>query len=307
VRFFTAGYLRAFFVTFLFLTSFACTSRALVAPRIVTTDHTLSASDRIAQLEQQVAENKATAAAATSAAANAQSAGDNAWVLTSSLLVLMMTGPGLALFYCGLVRKKNVLGTMMQSFSMMAVITVLWVVCGYSLAFGSGNAFIGGLHNAFLHGVGLTPNAYAPTIPAQSFMIYQLMFAIITPALIAGAFAERIKFSAMLLFSVLWTLGHRRPVECSRRRTFSVLRLCRRHRGPHHLRCLGAGDGTLSRQAAWIFQGTAAAAQHGALLYRRLPAVGGMVRIQRGQCAGRGIAGHQCLRQHTIRSRGGGY
>ena len=206
MRFSTKGYLRAFLVSFVFLTSFACTSRALVAPRIVTTDHTLSASDRIAQLEQQVAENKATAAAATSAAANAQSAGDNAWVLTSSLLVLMMTGPGLALFYCGLVRKKNVLGTMMQSFSMMAVITVLWVVCGYSLAFGSGNAFIGGLHNAFLHGVGLTPNAYAPTIPAQSFMIYQLMFAIITPALIAGAFAERIKFSAMLLFSVLWTL-----------------------------------------------------------------------------------------------------
>src|ERR1039457_681697 len=136
----------------------------------------------------------------------AQSAGDNAWMLVSAALVLMMTGPGLALFYCGLVRKKNVLGTMMQSFTMMAVITVLWVVCGYSLAFGSGNAFIGGLHNAFLHGVGLTPNAHAPTIPAQSFMIYQLMFAIITPALIAGAFAERIKFSAMLLFSVLWTL-----------------------------------------------------------------------------------------------------
>jgi len=90
---------------------------------------------------------------------------------------------------------------------MMAVITVLWVVCGYSLAFSPGNAVIGGLHNAFLHGVGLTPNmAYAPTIPEQSFMIYQLMFAIITPALIAGAFAERMKFSAMLLFSVLWAL-----------------------------------------------------------------------------------------------------
>ena len=101
-------------------------------------------------------------------------AGDNAWVQTSALLVLMMTGPGLALFYSGLVRKKNVLGTMMQSFAMMAVITVLWFVCGYSLAFGPGNAFIGGLHNAFLHGVGLAPNlAYAPTIPEQSFMIYR--------------------------------------------------------------------------------------------------------------------------------------
>jgi Amt family ammonium transporter len=119
----------------------------------------------------------------------------------------MMSGPGLALFYGGLVRKKNVLGTMMQTFAMMAVITVLWGWVGYSLAFGPGNAFIGGLHNIFLHGVGLTPNAaYAPTIPAQTFMIYQLMFAIITPALITGAFAERMKFSAMLVFMVLWAI-----------------------------------------------------------------------------------------------------
>jgi Amt family ammonium transporter len=119
----------------------------------------------------------------------------------------MMSGPGLALFYGGLVRKKNVLGTMMQTFAMMAVITVLWGWVGYSLAFGQGNPFIGGLHNIFLHGVGLTPNtAYAPTIPEQTFMIYQLMFAIITPALITGAFAERMKFSAMLVFMVLWAI-----------------------------------------------------------------------------------------------------
>ena len=134
-----------------------------------------------------------------------QSAGDNAWMLVSSALVLMMTGPGLALFYCGLVRRKNVLGTMMQSFAMMAVITLVWAVCGYSLVFAAGNPFIGGLGYAFLHGVGGDPNpVYAPTIPHQTFMIYQLMFAIITPALIAGAFAERVRFGAMMVFSTLW-------------------------------------------------------------------------------------------------------
>ncbi len=128
-------------------------------------------------------------------------------MLTSSALVLMMTGPGLALFYGGLVRKKNVLGTMMQSFAMMAVITVLWAIVGYSVAFGTGNGFIGGFHNAFLRGVGLQPDVdYAATIPLQTFMVYQLMFAIITPALITGAFAERMKFSAMLLFLILWSL-----------------------------------------------------------------------------------------------------
>ena len=128
-------------------------------------------------------------------------------MLTSSALVLMMTGPGLALFYGGLVRKKNVLATMVQSFAMMAVITMLWAMVSYSLAFGSGNSFIGGLHNLFLRGVGAQPDAdYAATIPLQTFMVYQLMFAIITPALITGAFAERMKFSAMLLFMVLWSL-----------------------------------------------------------------------------------------------------
>ncbi len=140
------------------------------------------------------------------AVAASQSAGDNAWMLVSSALVLMMTGPGLALFYCGLVRKKNVLGTMMQSFAMMALITLLWAVCGYSLVFAAGNPFIGDLRYLFLRGVGAEPNPlYAPTIPHQTFMIYQLMFAIITPSLIAGAFAERVRFRAMVVFSVLWT------------------------------------------------------------------------------------------------------
>ncbi|SPF34522.1 ammonium transporter [Candidatus Sulfotelmatobacter kueseliae] len=148
---------------------------------------------RLAKLEQQ--------------AADAKSSADNAWMLTSAALVLMMTGPGLALFYGGLVRKKNVLGTMMQSFALMAVITVMWGLVSYSLAFGAGNSFIGGLQNLFLHGVGAAPDAdYAGTIPAQTFMVYQLMFAIITPGLIAGAFAERMKFSAMLVFMILWSI-----------------------------------------------------------------------------------------------------
>jgi Amt family ammonium transporter len=148
---------------------------------------------RIAKLEQAVVD--------------ARSSGDNAWMLVCSALVLMMTGPGLALFYGGLVRKKNVLATMMQSFAMMAIVTILWGLVAYSLAFGSGNSFIGGLHNVFLRGVGAQPDTdYAATIPLQTFMIYQLMFAIITPALITGAFAERMKFSAMSVFMILWSL-----------------------------------------------------------------------------------------------------
>jgi ammonium transporter, Amt family len=146
-------------------------------------------------------------AALEAAVQSAQSAGDNAWMLTSSALVLMMTGPGLALFYGGLVRKKNVLGTMMQSFIMMAVMTVLWALVGYSLAFGEGSPFLGDLRYLMLNGVGAAPNGdYAATIPQQTFMVFQLMFAIITPALISGAFAERMKFSGMLLFTILWAL-----------------------------------------------------------------------------------------------------
>jgi Amt family ammonium transporter len=159
----------------------------LVAPPIHTD------AERIAELEQRVAE--------------AKGAADNSWMLVSSALVLLMTGPGLALFYGGLVRKKNVLATMMQSFAMMCLITITWALFGYSLAFGSGNSFIGGFEHLFLRGVGADPNPdYSATIPHQTFMIYQLMFAIITPALITGAFAERMKFKAMLLFMVLWTI-----------------------------------------------------------------------------------------------------
>jgi Amt family ammonium transporter len=132
--------------------------------------------------------------------------GDTAWMLTSSALVLLMTAPGLALFYAGMVRQKNALATLMHSFIIMAVISVQWVLWGYSLAFGPDKGgVIGGLEWIGLRGVGGEPyEAYAKTIPHTVFMLFQMMFAIITPALITGAFAERKKFSAFLLFTVLW-------------------------------------------------------------------------------------------------------
>ena len=132
--------------------------------------------------------------------------GDNAWLLVSSALVLMMTAPGLILFYGGLVRSKNVLSTIAHSLVLMAVISALWMIYGYSMAFGKGNAFYGNFTQYFLlNGVGSAPNPeYGATVPQQSFMLFQMMFAIITPALISGAVAERIKFSAYLLFTILW-------------------------------------------------------------------------------------------------------
>ncbi len=132
--------------------------------------------------------------------------GDNAWLLASSALVLMMTAPGLILFYGGLVRSKNVLSTMMHSLILMALISAVWMVFGYSMAFAPGNAFCGNpFTHLFLKGVGAAPNAdYAGTIPAQTFMLFQMIFAIITPALISGAVAERIKFKAYVLFMLLW-------------------------------------------------------------------------------------------------------
>ena len=132
--------------------------------------------------------------------------GDTAWVLTSAALVLAMTAPGLALFYGGMVREKNALGTIMQSFIVLCLISVQWVLWGYSLAFGPDiGHIIGGLDWLGLSGVGLEPNAdYAATIPHQAFMIFQAMFAVITVALITGAFAERMKFSSFLVFALLW-------------------------------------------------------------------------------------------------------
>ena len=234
---------------------------------------------RLTKLEQQIADAKSSA--------------DNAWMLTSSALVLMMTGPGLALFYGGLVRKKNVLGTMMQSFALMAVVTVLWALFSYSLSFGQGYSFIGGFQNLFLRGVGPAPDAdYAATIPAQTFMVYQLMFAIITPGLIAGAFAERMKFSAMmrvhdpvvdhrLRSHGSHGMGQGRIAERFTGRTFPHAGFRRWDGGSHHVRSFRSGLRLVSGQASRISEGTHAAAQRGAQFHRSVPAVGGMVRFQR--------------------------
>jgi len=146
-------------------------------------------------------------AAAPAGLAPVINTGDNAWVLASAALVLMMTAPGLVLFYGGLVRSKNVLSTMMHSLILMAVVSTLWMVFGYSMAFSDGNAFFGNpLKHLFLQGVGAAPDPdYSATVPNETFMLFQMMFAIITPALISGAIAERIKFKAYLAFIVLWT------------------------------------------------------------------------------------------------------
>src|SRR5476649_2024197 len=141
---------------------------------------------------------------------NPINSGDTAWVLTSSALVLAMTAPGLALFYGGMVRRKNVLSILMQCFMCLAIVSVLWVVYAYSLAFGHSKGalqpYIGGLDWFMMKGVDInTPNTdYAGTIPHQAYMIFQCMFAVITPALVIGSFAERVKFSAWVWFTVLW-------------------------------------------------------------------------------------------------------
>jgi len=169
------------------------TSPGLAAQTSSATQASNPTNEKLAQLDQRVTA--------------AQSSADNAWMLVSAALVLMMTGPGLALFYGGLVRRKNTLAIMMQSFMLMAVITVMWALVGYSLCFGGNGPVIGGFEHAFLRGVGAEPNAdYAGTIPQMTFMVYQLMFAIITPALITGATAERMKFSGTVLFMILWFL-----------------------------------------------------------------------------------------------------
>jgi Amt family ammonium transporter len=139
-------------------------------------------------------------------------AGDTAWILASAALVMFMT-PGLALFYGGLVRSKNVLGTIMQSLVALGVVTVLWVLIGYTIAFGPDvGRVIGGLDFAGFAGVGVAPSPWAPTVPATAFAMFQLMFAVITPALIAGAFAERMKFSGYLMFIGLWSIVVYAPV-----------------------------------------------------------------------------------------------
>src|SRR3989442_9703091 len=186
----------------LLLAAVPLSSRQIPAPTLSSTtlpavlampEVSKAVDEKLAQLDQRVTA--------------AQSSADNAWMLVSAALVLMMTGPGLALFYGGLVRRKNTLGIMMPKFSLMALITVMWALVGYSLCFGGNGPVIGGFGHAFLRGVGAEPNAdYAGTIPQMTFMVYQLMFAIITPALITGATAERMKFSGTVLFLTLWFL-----------------------------------------------------------------------------------------------------
>jgi Amt family ammonium transporter len=165
----------------------------VVFPRSARAESALSLEQRVAQLE-------------AARPASGINSGDNAWLLVSAAMVLMMSAPGLILFYGGLVRPKNVLATMMHTLTLMAVVSALWMVFGYSMSFGGGNAFFGSPAQFFLlRGVGGAPNPdYAGTIPQTSFMLFQMMFAIITPALISGAIAERIKFSAYLLFTMLW-------------------------------------------------------------------------------------------------------
>ncbi len=141
---------------------------------------------------------------------NTLSGADTAWVLTATALVVLMTLPGLALFYGGMVRKKNVLSTLMQSFAICCVATVVWMVLGYSLAFTEGNAFVGGLDRVFLRG--LSVDAMHGSIPESLFMTFQLTFAVITPALITGAFADRMKFSSLILFTTLWVIVVYAPV-----------------------------------------------------------------------------------------------
>ncbi|MFT8565103.1 ammonium transporter [Acetobacter orientalis] len=153
--------------------------------------------------------------------------GDTAWMLVSTAFVLMMTIPGLALFYAGMVRKKNVLATLMQSFALCCIMSIVWMVAGYSLAFTTGTPWLGGLSRIFLNGLGAhihngadvaftlgadSPNATTMTIPESIFMMFQMTFAIITPALISGAYAERMKFSAMCIFSIIWSLVVYAPI-----------------------------------------------------------------------------------------------
>ena len=191
-------------------------------------DNTMAAAP-VVQTAPQAATGTAAAATAPAAAASTPAptpaspfvAGDTAWMLTSTALVLMMTIPGLALFYGGMVRRKNVIATVAQSFAITAVVTLVWYIATYSIAFSTDpdpnmNKYWGGLSNAMLKTVSMTKGfsvaGTAQTIPEYVYMTYQMTFAIITPALICGAFAERMKFSALLLFTVLWSIFVYAPI-----------------------------------------------------------------------------------------------
>jgi Amt family ammonium transporter len=199
--------------------------------------------------------------------------GDTAWMLTSTALVLMMTIPGLALFYGGMVRKKNVLATVMQSFATTCIVTVVWMVIAYSLAFtdgGSMNAYIGGMSRFLLKGMEV--DTLKGTIPESVFMCFQMTFAIITPALITGAFADRMKFSALVIFMVLWQILIYAPIARG-------ARLRRRNGRAYQRRCRWPGLRPLYRQALRLRLREYGAAQSGVQHDRRLAAVGRLVRL----------------------------
>ena len=217
----------------------------------------------------------------------AVSAGDTGYVLVSAALVMIMT-PGLAFFYGGLVRRKNFLSIMMQSFISMGVVTAIWVIFGYSLAFGHDHGgIIGGLNYLGLHNVGEAPGPWAPHIPAAAHFVFQEMFAIITPALITGAFADRVKFKSYLWFLVAVEhprLHPLRPLDLGRRlpRQVGRARLRRRHGRARQRRLRRPGLRVRGRQATLPARRAQVAAQRGLRSARHRPAVVRLVRLQCG-------------------------
>ena len=228
--------------------------------------------------------------------------GDTAWMLASTALVLMMTIPGLALFYAGMVRKKNILATLMQSFAITCIVTLVWTVAGYSLAFTNGNAYVGDLSRFLLHGIadhitkGVdtgfilgagTDGALPITIPETVYMMFQMTFAIITPALIVGAFADRMKFSALCIFMTLWSLLIYSPIAhwvwapTGWAFVERPARLRRRHRRAHQCRHCRIGLRARAGQAGRLRHRQHGAVQPRLFGDRCIAAVGRLVRLQR--------------------------
>src|ERR1700733_10995771 len=231
-------------------------------------------------------------------------AGDTAWMLTSTALVFFMM-PGLALFYGGLVGAKNVIATMVQSFVAIGVISLLWVILGYSLAFGADHrGVIGSLQNVLLRGVNGTPNSYAPTIPSLVYMAFQMKFAVITPALIAGAFCGRMRFRGYLVFIGLWSLIVYSPFAHAEwgggflgSGGLHAIDFARGS-GVHEL---AGGGGPPPRHLPEAKPPAGAAAQRAARAARRRDLVVRLVRLQRGQRAVRGAGGRPCAGEHPAR------
>ena len=253
--------------------------------------------------------------------------GDTAWLLTSVALVLMMTIPGLGLFYGGMVGKKNVGDTVMTSFAITALVTVIYFILTYSLAFTGGSAFIGGFSRVFLQGIHYdlasganTPNPLAPTIPETVYMMFQMTFAIITPALIAGSFAERMKFSAMLWFIGLWAIFVYAPVAhwvWGPDGFMSAVNVDSKGNFQGWFQVLDFAGGTVVHINAGVAglvsclllgkrKEPGPGPQHGPDLHRREPPVGRLVRLQRRFGGDRGLAGRHGDDRHPDRHRGRG-